>query len=169
LSPSNGARTADIVAQDLMRLAPADAPKIEANLVSYRRELLELKREYETKLAELADVTVYALGPGLVYLTTDLGIFVDGYFLKQDINWTDADLESFASYLEENDIRVVIHQWEPSEAIRAAIAKAGAQLVVLDLGDAGIVEDGRLAADGYTRLLRANLEALYRALRAANG
>ena len=152
-----------------MRLAPADASKIEANLVSYRRELLELKREYETKLAELPDVTVYALGPGLVYLTTDLGIFVDGYFLKQDINWTDADLEGFASYLREHDIGVVVHQWEPSEAIRAAIAKAGAQLVVLDLGDAGIVEDGRHAADGYSRLLRANLEALYRALRAANG
>jgi ABC-type Zn uptake system ZnuABC Zn-binding protein ZnuA len=169
LSPSNGARTADIVAQDLMRLAPADAEKIAENLGSYRHELLELKREYETKLAELADVTVYALGPGLVYLTTDMSIFVDGYFLKQDINWTDADLASFASYLKDHDVRVVVHQWEPSEAIRAAIAKAGARLVVLDLGDAGIVEDGHLAADGYSRLLRSNLEALYQALRAANG
>lgn len=169
LSPSNGARTADIVAQDLMRLAPAEANKIAENLTSYRRELLELKREYETKLAALPDVTVYALGPSLVYLTTDMSIFVDGYFLKQDINWTESDLASFSSYLQDHDVRVVVHQWEPSEAIQAAIKTAGARLVVLDLGDAGIVEDGHLAVDGYSRLLRSNLEALYQALRAANG
>lgn len=169
LSPSNGARTAEIIAQDLMRLAPADAPAIAANLSAYRRELLGLKREYEQKLAALPDVTVYALGPGLVYLTTDMSLFVDGYFLKQDINWTEADAAAFSAYLKEHGIRVVIHQWDPSETIRAAIDDAGARLVVLDIGDAGIVEDGRLATDGYTRLLRANLEALYQALLAANG
>jgi ABC-type Zn uptake system ZnuABC Zn-binding protein ZnuA len=168
LSPSNGARTAEIVGQDLMRLAPADAPRIAANLAGYRRELLDLKRDYEAKLAALPDVTVYALGPGLVYLLTDMSIFVDGYFLKQDINWTDADLASFSSYLKEHGIEVVVHQWEPSEAIKAAISSAGATLVVLDLGDAGIVEDGRLAADGYSRVLRSNLDALYQALLAAN-
>jgi ABC-type Zn uptake system ZnuABC Zn-binding protein ZnuA len=168
LSPSNGARSAEIIAQDLMRLAPGDAARIADNLAAYRRELLELKREYEQKLAALPDVTVYALGPGLVYLTTDMSLFVDGYFLKQDINWTDGDAAAFSEYLEQHDIRVVIHQWEPSEAIRAAIDEAGARLVVLELGDAGIVEGGRLAIDGYTRLLRANLEALYQALLAAN-
>jgi hypothetical protein len=34
-------------------------------------------------------------------------------------------------------------------------------LVVLDVGDAGVVEGGRLVDDGYRRLLRGNLEALY--------
>jgi ABC-type Zn uptake system ZnuABC Zn-binding protein ZnuA len=168
LSPSNGARTAEIVGQDLMRLAPAEAPKIAANLAAYRRELLDLKRDYEAKLAALPDVTVYALGPGLVYLLTDMSIFVDGYFLKQDINWTEADLSSFSRYLKEHGIGVVVHQWEPSEPIKAAISSAGAKLVVLDLGDAGIVEDGRLVPDGYTRLLRSNLDALYQALLTAN-
>jgi ABC-type Zn uptake system ZnuABC Zn-binding protein ZnuA len=167
LSPSNGARTAEIVGQDLMRLAPADAPKIAANLGAYRRELLDLKRDYEAKLAALPDVTVYALGPGLVYLLGDMSIFVDGYFLKQDINWTDADLSSFSSYLKERDIKVVVHQWEPSEPIKRAIASAGASLAVLDLGDGGIVEDGRLVPDGYLRLLRSNLDVLYEALLAA--
>ena len=168
LSPSNGARIADIVAQDLMRLAPSDASRIEANLAAYRRALLDLKREYEVKLAALADVTVYALASELVYLTTDMGIYVDGYFLKQDIHWTDDDARNLTAYLRDNGIRVVLHQWEPAEAIRAAIDAGGARLVVLDTGDAGIVEDGRLAPDGYSRLLRANLEALYQALRAAN-
>jgi hypothetical protein len=61
-----------------------------------------------------------------------------------------------------------VHQWEPSDAIKAAVTSAGATLVVLDLGDAGIVENGRLAPDGYSRLLRSNLEALYQALLSAN-
>jgi ABC-type Zn uptake system ZnuABC Zn-binding protein ZnuA len=168
LSPSNGARIADIVAQDLMRLAPSEAAAIQANLTAYRRELLELKRDYEVRLAALADVTVYALTPDFVYLTTDMGIFVDGYFSKQDIRWTEEDARRFRAHLEEHGVRVVLHQWEPAEAIRAAIDGAGAKLVVLDLGDAGIVEDGRLAADGYVRLLRGNLEKLYQALLAAN-
>jgi ABC-type Zn uptake system ZnuABC Zn-binding protein ZnuA len=151
-----------------MRLAPADAPKIGANLAAYRRALLDLKREYEAKLAALPDLTVYALGPGLAYLLTDMSIFVDGYFLKQDINWTDTDVSNFSRYLKEHGIKVVVHQWEPSEAIKGAISSAGATLVVLDLGDGGIVENGHLVTDGYTRLLRSNLEALYQALLSAN-
>jgi ABC-type Zn uptake system ZnuABC Zn-binding protein ZnuA len=168
LSPSNGARAADIVGRDLMRLAPGDAPKIAENLKAYIRDMLALKVDYEKKLAALPDVSVYALGGGLVYLTNDMGIFVDGYFLKQDINWTDADATAFSKYLKEHGIKVVIHQWDPSDAIKAAIEKGGAKLVVLDLGDAGIVEDGHLALDGYTRLLRSDLDRLYQALLAAN-
>lgn len=168
LSASNVARAADIVGQDLMRLAPADAPKIAANLAKYEREVLDIKREYEAKLAALPDVTVYGLGSGLVYLLTDMSIFVDGYFLKQDINWTPDDVASFSRYLKEHGIKVVVHQWEPSEAIKGAITSAGAKLVVLDLGDGGIVENGHLVPNGYSRLLRSNLEALYQALLAAN-
>jgi ABC-type Zn uptake system ZnuABC Zn-binding protein ZnuA len=166
LSPSNGARAADIVGHDLMRLAPADADKIAANLAKYERTLLDLKRDYEAKFAALPDVTVYGLGPGLVYLLTDMSVFVDGYFLKQDINWTPEDAAALSSYLKEHDIKVVVHQWDPSDAIKNAIASAGAKLVVLDLGDAGIVENGKLVQDGYVRLLRANLDALYQALAA---
>ncbi len=167
LSPSNGARIADIVAADLMRLAPADAPQIQANLAAYRRNLLGLKREYEVKLAALADITVYALTAELVYLTTDMSVYVDGYFLKQDIRWTDADATAFRQYLQDNGIKVVLHRWEPAEPIKAAIDAAGARLVVLETGDTGIVEEGKLVDDGYTRLLRGNLEALTQALSAA--
>jgi len=151
-----------------MRLAPADAAKIKENLGAFTRDLLALKVDYEKKLAALPDVSVYALGGGLVYLTNDMSIFVDGYFIKQDINWTDADAAAFSKYLKDNGIRVVIHQWDPSDAIKAAIDKGGAKLVVLDVGDAPIVESGHLVADGYTRVLRSNLDKLYQALLAAN-
>ena len=168
LSPANGARMAEIIANDFMRLAPEERPVLERNLTNVRRALLDLKLEYELNLAELADVTVFALASEFVYLTTDLGLYVDGYFLKQDIDWVDEDLSNFADYLRTNAIRVVIHKWEPDETIQAAIRDGGAELVVLDPLDAGLVEDGRLAPDSYLRLLRTNLDTLYQALRAAN-
>jgi ABC-type Zn uptake system ZnuABC Zn-binding protein ZnuA len=168
LSPANGARMAEIIAQDLMRLSPADGAAIERNLRELREALLGLKLDYELKLAELADVTVFALASEFVYLTTDMGLYVDGYFLKQDIDWTDADAAAFEHYLRDNAIGVVIHKWEPDARIQAAIEQAGARLVVLDPIDAGIVEDDRLLESSYIDLLRADLESLYAALRAAN-
>ena len=98
-----------------MRMSPADRQTIEANLTALRQELLDLKLEYELALAELPDVTLFALAPEFVYLTTDMGLYVDGYFLKQDIDWTDADLEGLTAYLQENAIRVVVHKWEPDD------------------------------------------------------
>ena len=106
-------------------------------LPRYRRELLGLKREYEVKLAALADITVYALTAELVYLTTDMSIFVDGYFLKQDIRWTDADAAAFSAQYLRTRHQSRAAPWEPAEPIKAAIDKAGARLVVLDTGDTG--------------------------------
>ena len=168
LSPANAARMAEIIAGDFMRLSPDDRTALERNLVTVRRALLDLKVEYELSLAELADVTVFALASEFVYLTADMGLYVDGYFLKQDIDWVDADLRNLRTYLRDNAIRVVIHKWEPDESIQAAIRDGGARLVVLDPLDAGVVQDGRLAPDSYLQLMRANLDALYQALRAAN-
>jgi ABC-type Zn uptake system ZnuABC Zn-binding protein ZnuA len=168
LSPANGARAAEIVARDLIRLVPAESERIERNLADYRKLLLDLKGEYETKLAALPDVTVAALAPEFVYLTGDLGIYVDGYFFKQDVDWTEQDLHSLETYLRDNGIKVVIHKWEPEQPIADAIAAAGARLVVLDPIDLGVVDDGKLAPDSYARLLRANLESLFAALAVAN-
>ena len=170
LSPANGAQAADIVARDLMRLTPDDAERIAANLAAFRARLLDLKRRYEIALASLPDVTVFALTRDLVYLTTDLGIYVDGYFTKQDIDWTEDDAKALTARLRERDIGVVLHRWEPAEPIAAAIAAAGARLVVLEVGEAGdpsVTGDGELAPDGYLRLLEADLAALTDALRAA--
>jgi ABC-type Zn uptake system ZnuABC Zn-binding protein ZnuA len=45
LSPANGARAAEIVARDLIRLVPAESERIERNLADYRKLLLDLKGE----------------------------------------------------------------------------------------------------------------------------
>jgi ABC-type Zn uptake system ZnuABC Zn-binding protein ZnuA len=154
LSPSNGARVAEIVAHDLAQLSPRDSGRVMQNLAAYRRKLFALKRTYEDKLAGLENVTVFALTPDFAYLTSDIGLFVDGYFLKQDIDWTPADLAGLKKYLSERKLRVVLHKWEPSEPIRKAVQEAGAQLVVLKTAETG----------NYEAELESDLKALFTAL-----
>ncbi len=164
LSIPNAIRMADIVAHDLGRMFPESAPVISSNLDSLKRELLALRGDFQDRLIELGDDTVFALTGDFVYLTNDLGLYVDGYFIKQDIRWTDDDLAAFTRHLAENDIRVVIHKWQPSEAIQAAATAAGAKIVVLQSGDPGIVVDDALARDGLQQILAADLDAIYTAL-----
>jgi ABC-type Zn uptake system ZnuABC Zn-binding protein ZnuA len=164
LSIPNAIRMADIIARDLGRIFPESAAAISRNLEGLKRELLALRGDYQNRLIELGDDTVFALTGDFVYLTSDLGLFVDGYFIKQDIRWTGDDLAALTQHLREHDIRVVIHKWQPSEAIQAAVAAADARIVVLQSGDPGIVVDDALARDGLQRILAANLDAIYTAL-----
>lgn len=163
LSPSNGARAAEIVAHDLARLAPTDTERITQNLAAWRRKLFGLQQSYEAKLAALENVTVFALTADFAYLTTDLGIFVDGYFVRQDIEWTPVDIEAFRKHLTARGVRVVIHKWQPSEAIQQAITAAGASLVVLRTADV-FGSDATVRAESYTNDLEADLNQLYQAL-----
>jgi ABC-type Zn uptake system ZnuABC Zn-binding protein ZnuA len=164
LSISNAIRMGDIIAHDLTAVFPDAAPAIAKNLDDLKRSLLVLRGEYQDRLiADGADV-VFALTSDFVYLTNDMGLFVDGYFVKQDVRWTETDLAALTKHLRDNDIKVVLHKWLPSEAIQNAIKAAGAKLVVLDAGDPGIVVDRQLARDGLQQLLRKNLEAIHAAL-----
>jgi len=164
--PSNAARSAEIVAGDLSRLSPKDADRIAQNLAAYRRMLFDLKQSYEARLAELDNLSVFALTRDFVYLTTDLGLLVDGYFVRQDIEWTAADLEAFRSYLVKRGIRVVIHKWEPAEPIRQAIKAAGATLVVLRSAETFSTQAPQPSREeSYLSDLESDLSALYSALK----
>ena len=68
--------------------------------------------------------------------------------------------EPISLSLRDNDIKVVLHKWVPSEAIQSAVRAAGAELVVLDAGDPGVVVDRALAPDGLQQILRKNLDAI---------
>jgi ABC-type Zn uptake system ZnuABC Zn-binding protein ZnuA len=161
LAPTNAVRAAEIVAQDLARLSPVDADRVMHNLTTWRRRLFDLKQQYEARLAELDDVTVFALAPDFVYLTTDLGIFVDGYFLKQEIEWTPADFDAFGRHLRERGIRVVIHKRDPGQAIREAIERAGATLVVLRTSETFLTPTEQTPREqSFLRDLESNLQAL---------
>jgi hypothetical protein len=160
LSVSNAIRMGDIVAHDLAALFPDFAATIAKNGDELKRSLLALRNEYHSRLIAAGEDVVFALTGDFVYLTNDLGLLVDGYFIKQDVRWTPDDLANLTAHLSEHGIRVVIHRWLPSEEIRSAVSAGGATLVVLETGDPGLVEDGALAADGLQRILRSDLEAV---------
>lgn len=162
LSISNSVRMADIIAHDLSALFPESAAAIGGNLAALRRSLLAERDQYQQRMlagAGAADV-VFALTGDFVYLTNDLGLFVDGYFIKQDLDWTPADLAALTQHLRQQGIKVVLHRWQPSAAIQKAITDGGARLVVLDAADPGLVKDRQLAVDGLQQILHNNLQAL---------
>ena len=166
LSLSNTIRMADIISSDLAALFPESAPVIRGNLDRFKRSMLKLRGDYQNRLIEVGSGDVYALTGDFVYLTNDMGLLVDGYFIKQDVRWTKADLDGLTKHLRDSHIKVVLHKWLPSEAIQNAVRAAGARMVVLDAGDPGIVAGSTLAADGLQQILRRNLEAIYVALQA---
>lgn len=166
LSVSNAIRMADIIAHDLGALFPDSGAVIAKNLDGLKRSLLTLRGDYQKKLIEGTADVVFALTGDFVYLTNDMGLFVDGYFIKQDVRWTAADLASLTKHLRDGGIKVVIHKWQPSEAIQNAVKAGGAKLVVLETGDPGIVVDRQLARDGLQQILSKNLEAVHAALSA---
>jgi hypothetical protein len=160
LSVSNAIRMGDVVAHDLAALFPDFAATIAKNGDELKRSLISLRNEYHNRLIAAGDDVVFALTGDFVYLTNDLGLLVDGYYIKQDVRWTADDLASLTAHLTERGIRVVIHRWVPSEEIRNAVRAGGATLAVLDTGDPGLVEDDVLAVDGLQRILRSDLEAV---------
>jgi ABC-type Zn uptake system ZnuABC Zn-binding protein ZnuA len=164
LSISNGVRMAEHIATDLKRLAPDDADAIHANLIAFVDRLRDLKSEYDNRFAELPDPRIFALAEEFVYLFGEMGVFVDGHFLKEDVRWTEEDIAAFENYLSAGGAKVVVHKWEPAQPIRDAIARAGAKLVILDAADPGLAENGALAPDGYVTILRNDMDALLAAL-----
>ncbi|WP_460136868.1 metal ABC transporter substrate-binding protein [Pseudomonas sp. S1_E04] len=157
LGPVNGMRMSALIAADLARLSPADAPRIERNLATLESRLRQLKAEYGARMVALPDVRVLSLANEFIYLFGEFGVFVDGWFVRQDIDWSDADRAALTQYLRERDIRVVVHKWAPNEKIAKAISNAGARLLILDTGNPGILADSAIS---YEALLRSNLDAL---------
>lgn len=155
LSPSNVIRMLDIVGTDLQRLYPADAATIKDNMEREKAAYLQLKAVFEQRFSGIDDPFVYALADDFVYLTSDVGLFVDDYFVKQDIDWTAADYANVTQAIKAAGVKVVIHKWEPSAEISKAVTDAGAVLVVLDTLE--VTEDFRAG-------LQQNLDKLIAAL-----
>ncbi|MCE6976915.1 metal ion ABC transporter substrate-binding protein [Pseudomonas frederiksbergensis] len=157
LGPVNAMRMSAIIATDLARLSPSDAPRIERNLAALEGRLRQLKANYGARLLAVPDLRVLSLADEFTYLFGEFGIFVDGWFVRQDIDWSDADRTALTRYLRERDIHVVVHKWAPDARIAKAIEDGGARLLILDAGNPGMLAD---AASGYEALLSSNLDAL---------
>ncbi|SDB59594.1 metal ABC transporter solute-binding protein, Zn/Mn family [Pseudomonas sp. NFACC13-1] len=163
LGPINAMRMSGLIAADLARLSPADAPRIERNLAELEGRLRRLKADYGARLTAVADLRVFSLANEFIYLFGEFGVFVDGWFVRQDIDWSDADRAALTHYLRERDIRVVVHKWAPDANIAKAIEDGGARLLILDTGNPGMLAD---TASGYETLMGSNLDALLAAFTA---
>ena len=125
LSLSNSIRMGDIIAHDLEALFPDSAATIAMNLEQLKRTLLEMRGSYQDKIVASGADVVFALTGDFVYLTNDMGLFVDGYFIKQDVRWTEADLAALTKHLREHDIKIVLTSGSRARPFRTRYERAG--------------------------------------------
>ncbi|MFJ5284620.1 metal ABC transporter substrate-binding protein [Pseudomonas sp. NPDC088429] len=131
LASNNMGRMADVMAADLVRLAPSAKPKIEANLAALKQRLLKLSADSEAKLASADNLSVMSLSDHFGYLIGSLNLELVGQDPRPDAEWTAEDLQKLTATLRDNDVAVVLHHRQPSDAVKAAVAASGSRLVVL--------------------------------------
>jgi ABC-type Zn uptake system ZnuABC Zn-binding protein ZnuA len=124
---------ADVMAADLVRLAPEAKPKIEANLAALKQRLLKFSADNESRLGSADNLSVMSLSEHFGYLIGGLNLELIGVDARPDTEWTADALQQLAATLKDNDVAVVLHHRQPSEAVKAVIAEAGSRLVVLSV------------------------------------
>ncbi|MGF6329584.1 hypothetical protein ABH909_002462 [Pseudomonas sp. BS3782 TE3695] len=133
LSSNNMGRMADVMAADLVRLAPAAKPKIDANLAALKQRLLKLSADSESRLANADNLSVMSLSDHFGYLIGGLNLELIGLDARPDAEWTPQALKQLGAMLKDNEVAVVLHHRQPSDAVKAGIAEAGSLLVVLSV------------------------------------
>lgn len=140
-SSNNMGRMADVMAADLVRLAPAAKPVIEANLAALKQRLLKFSADSEARLASADNLSVMSLSDHFGYLIGGLNLELIGVDARPDAEWTPEALAQLGATLKENGVAVVLHHRQPSETVKAAIAGAGSRLVVLSVDAADPVAE----------------------------
>ncbi|WP_419709237.1 metal ABC transporter substrate-binding protein [Pseudomonas sp. NFX224] len=141
LAGNNMGRMADVMAADLVRLAPTAKPAIEANLATLKQRLLKLSADSEARLAAADNLSVMSLSDHFGYLIGGLNLELVGLDARPDAEWTPEALKTLAATLKDNDVAVVLHHRQPSDAVKAVIAEAGSRLVVLSVDAADPVAE----------------------------
>ncbi|CAN7319336.1 metal ABC transporter substrate-binding protein [Pseudomonas umsongensis] len=141
LASNNMGRMADLMAADLVRLAPAAKPAIEANLATLKQRLLKLSADSEARLAAADNLSVMSLSDHLGYLIGGLNLELVGLDARPDAEWTPEALKVLGATLKDNDVAVVLHHRQPSDAVKAAITEAGSRFVVLSVDAADPVAE----------------------------
>ncbi|MGY2262769.1 metal ABC transporter substrate-binding protein [Pseudomonas sp. SDO55104_S430] len=131
LASNNMGRMADVMAADLVRLAPTAKPAIEANLAALKQRLLKLSANSEARLAAADNLSVMSLSDHFGYLIGSLNLELIGLDARADAEWTPEALKTLSATLKDNDVALVLHHRQPSEAVKAAITEGGSRLVVL--------------------------------------
>lgn len=133
LSSNNMGRMADVMAADLVRLAPEAKPKIESNLAALKQRLLKFSADSEARLASADNLSVMSLSDHFGYLIGGLNLELIGLDARPDAEWTPQALKQLGETLKDNEVAVVLHHRQPSEAVKTVIAEAGSRLLVLSV------------------------------------
>ena len=133
LASNNMGRMADVMAADLVRLAPAAKPVIEGNLATLKQRLLKFSADSEARLAHADNLSVMSLSDHFGYLIGGLNLELIGLDPRPDAEWTPEALKQLGATLKDNEVAVVLHHRQPSDALKAEITKAGSRLVVLNI------------------------------------
>lgn len=132
-SSNNMGRMADVMAADLVRLAPEAKPKIEENLAALKQRLLKFSADSEARLASADNLSVMSLSDHFGYLIGGLNLELIGLDARPDAEWTPEALKQLGETLKDNEVAVVLHHRQPSEAVKAVIDEAGSRLLVLSV------------------------------------
>ena len=153
LASNNMGRMADVIAADLVRLAPAAKPQIEANLAALKQRLLKLSADSEAQLAKADNLSVVSLSDRLDYLLGGLNLERVDFEHTRDQTWTPDTLKALTQTLKDNDVALVLDHRAPSDALKTAVTQGGSELLVIST-------DG---ADPVAELQR-NIEAIVKGL-----
>ena len=153
LTSNNMGRMADVIAADLVRLAPQAKPQIEANLANLKQRLLKLSADSEAQLAKADNLSVVSLSDRLDYLIGGLNLERVEVDHKGDETWTPETLQALSETLKDNAVALVLDHRQPSAEVKKAIAEGGSELVVI-------------GADGTDPVaeLQGNIEAVVKVL-----
>jgi ABC-type Zn uptake system ZnuABC Zn-binding protein ZnuA len=111
LSPTNLGRMADVVANDLERLSPADKARIKTNLAGFKQQVLALAADSQTRLAKVENLTTVSLSERLGYLASGLNLDLVDQPLPTE--WDAAALKALADNLKNQDVALVLDQRPP--------------------------------------------------------
>ncbi|MEE4097325.1 metal ABC transporter solute-binding protein, Zn/Mn family [Pseudomonas viridiflava] len=136
LASNNMGRMADVMAADLVRLAPAAKPKIEGNLAALKQQLLKLSASSEASLASADNLSVVSLSDRFGYLVSGLNLELIDNLALTDEQWTPEAVQKLTATLKDNDVALVLDHRQPPEPVKAAIAEAGSKLRVLGIDGA---------------------------------
>ncbi|MEC4025610.1 zinc ABC transporter substrate-binding protein [Pseudomonas fulva] len=129
LSPTNLGRMADVVANDLERLSPADKARIQTNLAGFKQQVLALAADSQTRLAKVENLTTVSLSERLGYLASGLNLDLVDQPLPTE--WDAAALKALADNLKNQDVALVLDHRQPGAAVAQVIKDSGAKLVVV--------------------------------------
>ena len=153
LTSNNMGRMADVIAADLVRLAPDAKPRIEANLAGLKQRLLKLSADSEARLAKADNLTVVSVSDRLDYLIGGLNLERVEVDHKGDETWTPESLQALTQTLKDNDVALVLDHRQPAAAVKAAIAAGGSELVVVTADGADPVAELQDTIDAIVKVL----------------